>query len=71
MEVGCKSTKKIPKKRVPKYKAGDKIRYSLYNKESGEQIYTIIQVYADSIPRYLCDNGRYKRMLFEDDMKGV
>ena len=59
-----------PKKRKPKYKVGDRVRYSMYQREQ-EQIYTIIQVYEDSIPRYLVDNGKYKRMLFEDDLKGV
>jgi len=52
-----------------KYKVGDRIRYSTSLKAT-EQIYMIIQVYDAKIPRYLCSNGKYKRMLFEDDIGG-
>jgi len=52
-----------------KYKVGDRIRYSTSTRAE-EQIYKILQVYNAKIPRYLCDNGKYKRMLFEDDIGG-
>lgn len=70
MHAGWK--KNIPTKRTPKYKVGDRVRFAMY-RSSEEQVYEILQVYAEGeeIPRYLCSNGRYKRMLFEDDVKGV